>query len=46
MSGDDILMREMLSMKVADLKTKLKAGATEVLDDAFVDRVVLSWLRL
>lgn len=46
MSGDDILRREMLSMKVADLKTKLKADATEILDDLFVDRVVLSWLRL
>ena len=45
-SGGDLLMREMLGKKQADLRNSLKTAVDDPVERLFIDRVVLTWFRV
>jgi hypothetical protein len=45
-SGGDLMMREMLGKKQADLRNSLKTTDDGPIERLFIDRVVLTWFRV
>ena len=45
-SGGDLMMREMLCKKQADLRNSLKTAVDDPVERLFIDRVVLTWFRV